>query len=1013
MTLRAGLIAMLLLSNFDRHLGAARSVRVARACVQVLCLAAAVGCHAQRSGTLAQTRERDAGSVDHDAAAARRGRATDTQVEQRTDASSDAHGFASDGAAEASTDASVDDASVDTPRAVLELTRYVNPFIGTAESNSPNPVLRGSGGAVFPGATVPFGMLQWSPDTPNASPSGYAYADGSITGFSTTHYSGAGCPNGQDLAFMPLLSSTLAPASFDHANEHASPGHYEVAFDNGVRVGLTATLRSGMATITFPHASEQWLSVDASRNAASSTAASAITQLDSTAISGFTTGGAFCGNTNRYQLYFFVQFDRPVVETVSTSGSVRVRFDDAKGTDLRVKVGLSYVSVGHAQRNLGSENPGWDFGSVREGARTVWNARLNAIQVAGGDTLNLTKFYTALYHSLLFPSTFSDVGGEYLGFDGLVHSVLPGRTQYANYSGWDIYRSQVQLLALLFPAEASDMAQSLIDDAAQCGALPRWSQNNTETGVMVGDPGALIVSNLYAFGARAFAQQDALALIARTSADANASCNGVNTFSSLSAYLSLGYVPDGQGWGPVSATLEYTGRDFAVSRFADALGDRRLARVHRARAGYWQNALDLSQRYVTARSDAGAYYSVAGAGDQHGYVEGNAEQYTWMVPYDVKSLIDGLGGDDAVTARLDSFFEQLNAGLSSPHFYMGNEPNFATPWLYNWTGAAWRTQDVVRRILDESFTAAPGGLPGNDDLGAMSSWFVFAALGMYPSIPAIAGFALNAPLFASVKLYVAGKEPVLIESTGSPGRYIEAVSLNGSTHRSSWLSLAELVGGGTVHFSLQSAPSLWAHAAADRPPSFGVGTFTQLSDAMNERGIGDQGQVTATNFDGLGAYYSRSALANASLYAGASVTHAGVQFVWPSGDDFDNTVAVGQVLAFEPPLPVSKLAILGAASNGPTQGVCVLSYADGTTATVSLRLSDWTLNGGALQPAAGNYPVATTSERFDARGNAEPVSTFVFYTELAVDSTRTLVSVKLPARVDHGKLHVFAITRVP
>jgi predicted alpha-1,2-mannosidase len=380
-------------------------------------------------------------------------------------------------------------------RRVVNLTQHVNPFIGTANSPLPDYLGGNSSGNTFPGATLPFGMIQWSPDTEKGfgkdERGSYLYADERIRGFSLTHLSGPGCPVFGDAPIMPVVgrvssSPTTDPdkylAKFSHASEKASPGFYEVALDTGVRVALAVTRRTGHGVFTYPKGSDATLVFNLGRNGSGVTESGAVFEGDRR-LSGSVTSGNFCGARNKYRLYFVAEFDRPFKATgvwkdAQVSHNARVvagaqtgafvSFDTSKDADVEVRVGLSYVNMQNARANLRAENPRRSFDEVRARATARWNDALGRLTVRGGTDAQKQVFYTALYHTLLHPNIFSDANGQYLGFDGGIHSA-PGHTQYTNFSGWDIHRSESPLLALFFPREASDMAQSLVNDALQGG----------------------------------------------------------------------------------------------------------------------------------------------------------------------------------------------------------------------------------------------------------------------------------------------------------------------------------------------------------------------------------------------------------------------------------------------------------------------------------------------------------------------------------------------------------------
>jgi predicted alpha-1,2-mannosidase len=900
---------------------------------------------------------------------------------------------------------------------LTDLTGFVNPFIGTAKApNVTNPVGGGSGGSDFPGASVPWGSIAFSPDTPNGEPSGYAYEDTSITGFSLTHFSGAGCPNGGDLPILALVDPAATSFPFQHAHEHAAPGYYDVTSDANVRVELTATLRTGMARFTFPAGSNATVVFDASR----SQTASKITSFQVTpaatndGLTGYSQGGRFCGG-GTFPVYFSVKFDRAWTKSTIQNGKAVLSFDAGSNQTVKMKIGISYFSQPNAQLNLDGENSGFDFDAVRAAAKQAWNQRLNAIEVGGGSDDDKTKFYTALYHALLHPNVYSDVTGDYMGFDSVTHKTDAGRVQYANFSGWDIYRSQVQLAALLFPDVWSDVLQSLVNDAQQCGAFPKWSQNNVEDNVMAGDPGSLIVANAYAFGAKNFDTAGALAVMRQMSLVPGTACNGAVELPALDSYIGLGYTP--LNWS-ASDALEYGARDAAVAQFATALGSSDLARIVTARSGYWRNQLNTSATpnpSIEPRNGNGTWPTPLAPADgfNNGFTEASAEQYTWYVPQDLRSLFDAFGGNSAVVKRLDAFFTNINAGGTSAYCYIGNEPDFSTPFLYDWAGAPWRTQDVVRRALTEAFTTAPGGMAGNDDLGAMSSLIAWFMMGMYPELPGVGGVALASPSFAAITLHLPAGKTFKITTSGLPGRYVQSAKLNGTATTRLWLPAATMLAGGTLDFTLGDSPSTWGSAAGDAPPSFGPGTFTQLGAAFNSRCITTDAAPNAGNCDGFSWSYSAEALAAAGV-TGTTFTFNNVAFPWPAASStLDNFIPSGQTISVSTTQSGGKLAVLGSASAGPSTGTGTLTYSDGTTKPFTLGFSDWTLGGGGATPMAGNQIALTTTYRHNTGGGKDTVKTYIFYTEVPLDAGKTLASVTLPPTVSAGRMHVFSFAVAP
>lgn len=735
-------------------------------------------------------------------------------------------------------------AGVKLANSTSDLTTAVNMFTGTgAQKELPASY---SGGETFPGADMPFGMVQWSPDTVAHAYSGYTYADNRIKGFSLTHLSGAGCDAFGDVPFMPVavpvtvspqLDHTRYTAYFAHSDEAAYPGFYRVKMKNGVTTELTATQRSGAGRFTYPvgGAASLLLNLSGSLKAASDAQAT----LGRDTISGWISNNGFCGlHWNSYRLYFWAQFSRPFLtrgvwraeavtpgaSSVSGPGSgVYVTFDTRLQNFVSVRVGVSYVSIANAEANVRQENPDGDFDARFREAEQTWDQWLGKIQIGGGTPAQRATFYTALYHSLLFPSVFSDVNGQYRGFDGAVHRVSAGHVQYANFSGWDIYRSEAQLLTLLAPAQASDMAQSLVNDAAQGSGLPKWSLANGETYEMVGDPADAIIADIYAFGGTSFDTRAALKAMVQQATQTN------NERPGLSYLDETGYIPMGavhgccHFYGSAATSLEYNIADFAISAFAGALGDSAQQQRFLQRAQGWRELFDPDTGYLEPRGLNGAFQVGNGPGDARGWVEGNAAQYTWMVPFNLRGLFTLLGGDAASVARLDSFFKHLNVGTKAPYAFMGNEPGLQIPWEYAYAGAPYKTQQIVRRIVNRLYTDGANGLPGNDDLGEMSSWYVFAALGMYPETPGTADLVLASPLFPQITLRRPGGQVIQINAPGASASvyYVQSLNVNGLPTSAPWLPPSFIASGGTLDYTLATTPNpAWGADPVDAPPSY-------------------------------------------------------------------------------------------------------------------------------------------------------------------------------------------------
>ncbi|HEY1868700.1 MAG TPA: GH92 family glycosyl hydrolase, partial [Candidatus Cybelea sp.] len=565
------------------------------------------------------------------------------------------------------------------------LTSLVDTFVGTSGTPVGGPI------DTFPGADLPFGMVQWSPDTPSQNAGGgYEYSDREITGFSLTHLSGPGCSVFGDFAILPAVgpipndpSSLRQP--FSHTNEISAPGWYAVSLGTpAIRTELSVTQRTGIGRFTFPGTTQANLFFNGASNQAGVTNAHVEIEGNE-GLSGSASSGFFCGMPDRYSVYFAARFNRPFRQSGSYAGGrgAWVSFDTTHRNDVVAKIGLSFVSVAGARANLAAEGKSWDVIEVRNRATERWSAMLRRITVTGGSQAERRTFYTALYHVLLHPNLISDATGNYAGFDGRVHRARAGHAEYANFSDWDIYRTEVPLLALLVPQETSDMMQSLVDAARQeDGWLPRWALVNGPTSVMGGDSVDAVIAGAYAFGARDFDARSALAAMVKgASTTAGPPGQGwyVPRWELEDRYLSDGFVVNthttsvSPGPNGASETLEYAFDDFGIARLADALHDRRIYAEFMRRSANWMRLFDGASRSIEPR-DGTLTYSFTPTSTtengQSGFQEGNAAQYTWMVPHDLRDLITAMGGPRAAGAKLDEFFTQINAGQDKPYAWL-------------------------------------------------------------------------------------------------------------------------------------------------------------------------------------------------------------------------------------------------------------------------------------------------------------------------------------------------------
>jgi predicted alpha-1,2-mannosidase len=780
----------------------------------------------------------------------------------------------------------------------------VSPLIGTA-----------NGGNTFPGAVLPFGMFAWSPEntrgdmTRPAAPGGYQYDATRIRGFSLTHLSGSGCRGASgDIPFMPYTGdvttspsldakNALYASDFSHADERAEAGAYAVTLRSGIKVQLSATARTGAGRFTFPDGPAATMLMRAADTQVGSSDADISIDAAARTVTGSVTSGNFCGYLSEsgrhsyYTLYFVATFDVPFVSygtwqddrvsagaasarggtTYGTEGyppagkgsGAYVTF--ATGSSVNVRVSISYVSLANARTNLTAEQPpSSTVETIARAAHDRWNEALRRITVTGGSEAERRVFYTALYHSLLHMNVFSDVNGEYRGFDGATHLVQPPqRAQYANFSGWDVYRSQLQLVALLEPDVASDMAQSLLNQASQNGGIwDRWTHNSGATSVMEGDPSPAAIAGIAAFGATRFDVKGALASLKQAATVPTAldlsdegcrvMCRGQRP--SLDKWLAIHYIPTASNaWGGAGETLEDATADFSLAQLARIAGDPATEREFLARAGYWRNLFNSAPviiegrgrggrgrgdaqpstekpqpgGYIQNRNEDGTWPPLDPA-SSNGFAEGSAAQYTWMVPFDVAGLVEALGGRKQTTARLDAFFKAADGSWAITragglHADLSNEPSIGSPWTYLYTGAPYKAQEIVRHVLTALWADTPGGIPGNDDLGAMSSWYVWASVGLYPGIPGRAELFVAAPLFPHIVIQRSNGRTIAIDAPGAAAAmpYVGGVRVNGRVSTRAWLPESFARNGGLLRFVLRDIPEpAWGAAAEDAPPSF-------------------------------------------------------------------------------------------------------------------------------------------------------------------------------------------------
>ncbi|PTL85713.1 GH92 family glycosyl hydrolase [Vitiosangium sp. GDMCC 1.1324] len=740
----------------------------------------------------------------------------------------------------------------------------VDPFIGT-----------GGDGHTFPGAVVPFGMIQLSPDTQIRHfresykwASGYRYDDGTIQGFSHTHFSGTGHSDLGDVLVMPLAGEVrLEPGDpdkpgsgyrsrFSHDDEKAEPGYYAVTLsDPGIRAELTANRRVGLHRYRFSKGTPAHLLIDQRSsiyNHPGKVLWSRLRVLKDGTVTGFRevrgwapgrplffamrfsqplTGHALHNREEKIEYKGFSTPGRGTAERAQLEGRELVGvfdFGDLKDRELLVKVAISPVSEENALSNLEGDMPGWDFDATRAAAREEWRKALSVVDIDAPAPMR-KMLYTALYHAMIAPSLFTDIDGRYRGPDNQVHQA-EGFSFYSTFSLWDTYRAEHPLLTLLQPEQRNnDFIHSLIASqrVSPYGVLPVWQFHGLETWCMIGYHAVPVIADAYMKGIRGYPADQALeAMVASAT---------YKPYGGLEHYMALGYVPIDQEPEAASKTLEYAYDDWTIARMARALGREELAARFEKRAQNYRNVFDTRTGFVRARKSDGSYrepFDPAAVGYGSDYTEGNAWQYSWYMPQDTAGLISLLGGDAKLVAKLDSVFDARVSAESFAHvedisglighYAHGNEPSHHVAYLYNYAGQPWRTQERLKQIVDSQYKAATDGLAGNDDCGQMSAWLVFTALGFYPVTPGSNEYVIGRPFVerATLELPNGKRFTIVAEKLGDAHPYIGKVTLNGKPLERSYVRHEELLAGGELRFVMQARPDkTWATKPGSRPYS--------------------------------------------------------------------------------------------------------------------------------------------------------------------------------------------------
>ncbi|PRX41253.1 putative alpha-1,2-mannosidase [Planifilum fimeticola] len=764
---------------------------------------------------------------------------------------------------------------------------YVDPFIGTDIYSEEGAMGEAN---TFPGAALPHGMVQLSPDT-GRHIAGYMYRDKHIEGFSYTHLSGTGCWGLGSFLTMPMTGELKTTESgyrsaFRHETETATPGYYAVTLDDyGIRAEVTATTRTGFSRFTFPESENSRILFDVSHTLEDEPVSGGEVRIlnNTTLVGSQVNPKPFCGGQTPYTVYFAAKFSKPFKSYGTWNGrqvsegsnfasgndiGAFVNYSTRQGERILVKVGISYVSEEQAMKNLNAEVPHWNFGKVRADARNIWNQKLGTIEVRDENEENKVKFYTGLYHALLGPYTFSDVDGKYMGFDNKVHTAK-GYTQYHTFSLWDTFRAAHPLYNLVEPEEQNDFIKSLLANYEEGGWLPRWPMVNRYTNCMISDHAVSVIAESIMKDIGDFDRQKAYEAILKGATQLPPPEHDFNGRSGLKEYERYGYIPydtDWGGWGSVSTTLEDAYVDWTIAQVAKKLGKEKDYRRFVERAFHYKNLYDPETGFMRPRKADGDWREPFDPREWNEFVEGNSWSYTFFVPHDVRGLMQ-LMGRDTFRKRLDHIFSAFiypawNEKFSQ--YWHGNEPDQHYAYLFNYAGQPWKTQKYTRKIMDELYGTGPNGIPGNEDVGQLSAWFVLSAMGFYPVAPAQATYQIGSPLFDEVIIHLpeyhyGGKDFVIKRLGHEDGPYIQTARLNGKPLRGPWFRHQDLADGGSLTFVMGPKPNKkWGSDPKDAPPSMTaenpsfVYTSLEVSKTEAEAHEPFQVKVRVKNRGGIG-----------------------------------------------------------------------------------------------------------------------------------------------------------------
>ena len=712
-----------------------------------------------------------------------------------------------------------------------EITKYVNPFIGTGAIDG------GLSGNNYPGATSPFGMIQLSPDTSEApnwgDASGYDYNRNTIFGFSHTRLSGTGASDLIDITLMPTSSGRTSSA-FTHDEEKARPGYYQVMLkDENINAELTTTQRNGIHRYQYPAGKDAEIILDMDHSADKGSWGrriinSQIRILNDHAVEGYR---IITGWAKLRKIYFYMEFSSPILtSTLRDGGRVHentavingtnlhgcFRFGQLNGKPLTCKVALSSVSMENARQNMEQEAPHWDFDRYVAAADADWEKQLGKIEVKGTE-VQKEIFYTALYHTMIQPNTMSDVNGEYMAADYTTRKVANNETHYTTFSLWDTFSASHPLYTLLEPERVTDFVKSMIRQYEYYGYLPIWQLWGQDNYCMIGNHSIPVITDAILKGIPGIDMEKAYEAVYNSSVTSHPN-------SPFEVWEKYGFMPENIQTQSVSITLEQAFDDWCVAQLAAKLNkDADYQRFHK-RSEYYRNLFHPKTKFFQSKNDKGEWiepfdpYQYGGNGG-HPFTEGNAWQYFWYVPHNIQALMELTGGTKAFEQKLDTFFtstyksEQMNHNASGfvGQYAHGNEPSHHVAYLYNFAGQPWKTQKYVSHILNTLYNNTSSGYAGNDDCGQMSAWYVFSAMGFYPVNPADGRYIIGSPLLDECTLKLAGNKEFRIRTIRKSPEdiYIQSVTLNGKKHKDFFITHQDIMNGGTMVFKMGKKPSGW------------------------------------------------------------------------------------------------------------------------------------------------------------------------------------------------------------